>query len=129
MNEKLIVTGRVLPISEATKRRNPQIYSNSQPVAERVRAKKPEPDQRGESQDRGVETGRDSVRFRVTFTVHRRRLLDSGDNDRSACKRLRDLVTALLGFTSDETPCLCWHYQQVKSTGAVGTHILIEQLE
>lgn len=127
MNEQLKVTGRILPISEATKRRNPEIYGRAKPVAG-LRPEKPEPDQRSQGQNRELEQGKESPHYRISFTVYRKRLLDSHDNARSALKALVDAITASLGFRSDDCPELIWEYHQIKTTGPQGVHILIGKL-
>jgi hypothetical protein len=124
MNETIKVTGRILPISEATKRRNPELW-NSGPVVARLRSEKPQSDQRSESQDRKLEQGKESFSYRITISVFRKRLLDNHDNARSALKPIVDLITTTLGFASDDCPELEWEYHQIKTSGSQGTLILI----
>jgi hypothetical protein len=124
MNETIKVTGRILPISEATKRRNPELWSSG-PVVARLRAEKPQSDQRSEGQDRELEQGKESFSYRITISVFRKRLLDNHDNARSALKPIVDLITTTLGFASDDCPELEWEYHQIKTSGSQGTLILI----
>ena len=98
------------------------------PMAGRVCPEKPERDLRGQSQDCPLAQSQERARYRITFTVYRRRLLDNFDNAKSALKPTIDRITELLGFPSDDCPELEWHAHQVKSKTA-GTHVLIEQVQ
>lgn len=99
-------------------------HRQDKPVAG-LRSKEPESDQRGKGQDRRVETSAGGIQYRVAFTVYRKRLLDGGDNDRSALKATRDSVADFLGFASDNDPRLIWEYHQIKASRDLGTHVLI----
>lgn len=124
MNEPLKVTGIILQISEATKKRNPAIFrANSHAGA---CAKKPESDGRGEGEDRGVAEIQKSIRYSIEIIMLRPRLLDDGDNDRSSVKPLRDRIAGFLRFYSDDDPRLEWRYSQIKSPNKGVTVIIWE---
>jgi hypothetical protein len=109
---------------ESFKARNPHLY---QSVAE-LRTKKPEPDQRSQGQDQGMETGKKCPTYCILFTVYRTRLLDEGDNAASALKCIRDGVVAHLGLPDDSPRSAIFQYHQIKSDRIQGTHILIQKL-
>lgn len=109
--------------SEAFRKLNPHIFALAG-----LRPAQPKPDQRSKSQDQRMEARQERIRYRVTFTVYRKRLLDQGDNDRYAMKPLRDRVAEYLGLANDNNEFLQWHYFQIKSRGPLGTHVLIETL-
>lgn len=121
------VSGRVLTYSESTKRRNPELFKNHQPVAAGVCAEKPEPNQRSQGEDSALETIPKRLAFRITFTTYRKRILDEHDNARHALKPLADAITEGLGFKSDDCANLEWCYHQIRSR-TVGTHVLIEEM-
>ena len=108
------------------RRLNPAIFGGGA-VAGRLPAAKPERDGRREAQDSGVEGGAAGMEYRVTLTTFRRRTLDNHDNARAAMKPVVDLVTAFLGFKTDDHPRLYWEYHQVKTSGRVGTLVLVER--
>lgn len=108
--------------SEAYRKLNPHLF----PVA-RLRAEKPEQDQRNRGEDSGMEESKASTRYRISIAVFRKRLLDSHDNARSACKPLVDSITRSLGFKSDDCQELEWEYHQLKTEYATGTHIIISR--
>lgn len=95
------VTGRTLPISEATKARNPEIFRPH--TSPGVHSEKPQPNRRREGEDRGVEAAKESTVIRVTYIVRRPRLLDSHDNQRAALKPISDFITTGLGIKSDDS--------------------------
>lgn len=104
-----------------------QDAKNAKSLAGRLHTQKPESDRRGEGEDSALAQGAALPRYRITFTVYRKRLLDRFDNERAALKPLCDAITILLGFSNDECPELEWRCHQVKSQ-TKGTHVLIEQL-
>ena len=77
---------------------------------------------RGEGEDRSVDQGAKGASFCVVLTVFRRRLLDSHDNERMACKPLADHITRMLGLNDDRL--VAWSYHQIQSP-IEGTHVLI----
>jgi len=112
--------------SESFKRLNPELYNQS--VARSVRASQPERDKRRKIQDQGVETSPECRRYRVVFTVYRKRLLDDGDNDAYALKPCRDHLVQFLGMPNDSKQYFDFEYHQIKSSTVQGTHILIQRL-
>ena len=111
--------------SESYRKLNPHIFA--EPVA-RLRTDQPQSDKRREGQDPPLEAGKDSIRYCITLTVYRKRLLDTGDNDRGALKALRDQIAEYLGFTNDDDQRLTWGYHQIKSRDTQGTHVLITMI-
>lgn len=112
--------------SETFKKINPAIFGSNPPA--RLHPDKPESNGRGKGEDCGVVEVQKSVSYRVTFIVRRPRLLDNGDNDRASLKPLRDRVSSLLGFRSDDEPNLGWVYFQIKDR-AKSTTVIIEILK
>ena len=117
----IIVTGRVLPISEATKARNPELYGLGA-----VGAEKPKPaprralvqniPRRPESQGR--------LACLVTIVAYRNVLLDR-DNSAAGYKPLQDSIAASL-CVDDGASNIKFTYDQVKTEGAEGTSVRIE---
>lgn len=89
-------------------------------------ASKPKPDLRSETQDPELGSGEESVGFRITFIVYRRRKLDWMENAPFALKPLTDAVAASLGFKSDADPRLDWRYEQITGPGQPGCIVKIE---
>lgn len=108
--------------SQSTIKRNVPV----EPLAG-VCPQKPQSNERSQSQDPRMEEGQPCIRYRITITVYRKRLLDQGDNDRYATKPLRDCIATYLGFSNDNDECLEWDYHQVKSRSQ-GVHVLITNL-
>jgi len=109
------------------RRLNPAIYGDAGALAG-LRAAVAKPRQRREGENRGVESGGAGMAYRVTLIQCRRRLLDSHDNARAACKKTVDLICEWLGFTSDADPRLTWDYAQHKTAGRQGVVVIIECL-
>lgn len=101
--------GRVLPISESTRKRNPELYG----AVGGLQAKEPKPNQRSQGQDCQLEQGQESVGYRIKLIVVSRRRMDAHDNLRSSLKPIVDQITASLGFASDDDPALKWSYSQI----------------
>ena len=101
---------------------------NDQPMAGRVHTKVPERNERSSGEVAGVETGKESIRYCVVFTVYRKRLLDEGDNSNFALKAVRDLLAARMGFPNDSKKYFDFEYREVQSSVIQGTHILAKQI-
>ena len=69
--------------------------------------------------------GKSGVVVRVTIVAVRKRLLDSHDNAKSACKSLVDAISASLGI-ADNDPRVAWEISQVETKGSEGTMVKIE---
>jgi hypothetical protein len=76
----------------------------------------------GKASQKGV-----GQRYRVTITVHRKRLLDS-DNHIGGLKPLRDAIASWLKM-DDGDDGVAWEYHQLKTAGTTGTFVKIEQLK
>lgn len=93
-----------------------------------VEAKKPEPDQRREAQDRELGSVQEGVAYRISLIVFSRKKMDAHDNLRSAAKPIVDRITEDLGFGSDNDPRLTWEYHQITGPGKVGVIVKIETI-
>ena len=128
MNHEFKVSGRILPVSEATKRRNPEIYGRA-PVAG---LEDPKPEQRkvpALASHARKQTGRNSglVQFVVTIVSHRKRLCDD-DNISGGAKALRDAVAATIGI-DDGDKRIRFEYAQIETRGGEGTAVTITKKE
>jgi hypothetical protein len=106
------------------KAKNPHIFGDAGTVVG-LRSKESKRNRRSEGQNCILETGAESVRYSITFTVLRRRALDEHDNSRSALKPAVDFITERLGFKSDADPRLQWHYEQFQTKGRCGVLVTI----
>jgi hypothetical protein len=104
---------------------HPELLRPNPPAG--IRPNQSERDERRKGEAGALEESKTSVRYRVTFIVRRPRLLDTGDNDRSAIKPLRDRVTEALGLPDDREPGIAFEYQQIQSR-AKSTTVLIDTL-
>lgn len=68
------------------------------------------------------------VEICVRLVALRRRLLDSHDNARYACKPLVDAIAETLGI-DDADPRVKWEYGQVETRGVEGVVVTIETVE
>lgn len=122
MNEhQLKVTGRILPISEATKRLNPDIFGvGGLGVAKRKHDPQPALDKDAPKQRPGA----GGVVIGVSIISFRRRLLDD-DNNIAGNKHLRDCIAESLNL-DDADPRITWDYHQIATKGQVGTLVRIQ---
>lgn len=117
MNE-LKVTGRVLPLSEATRRRNPHLFVGAVQGSKRESDSAPTLD----SGPRLQKSGRPCVVVSIISCRHR--ILDS-DNFIAGAKSLRDAIADALTL-DDADPRVIWQYEQLKTQGPEGTIVLIQ---
>lgn len=118
MNDEIKVTGRILPISEATKARNPDLFAVG-PVESAKRKQNPPttlvcdfpPEQTG------------ALRISVCITGYRRRLLDD-DNFAAGAKPLRDAIARELGIDDGDSR-IKFEYHQIKTQFDEGTAVKI----
>lgn len=123
MNHELKVTGRILPISESTKRRNPHLYSlggldSKRPQSDAVQAlvgrvQKPA-------------SGPQGVALRITCIAFRKRLLDQHDAVAYSFKPLTDAIAFTLGL-DDADKRLQWEYHQILTTGRTGVIVMVQE--
>jgi hypothetical protein len=106
--------------STSFKRLNPHLLAP-------IPAKKPEPKDRSAGNDSGVAARTQSMGYAITIVQFRKRLLDSHDNMRFACKPLVDAITKQLGFTDDADKRLEWRYEQTQNKHLFGTLVKVEQ--
>jgi hypothetical protein len=120
-----------LPISEATRKRNPHLYPAAAGMGA-VAADRAEPaplrplvqgKQERKARKRGV-GGR--AHLRVCIVQFRRRTLDP-DAVAAACKPLTDAVATSLGV-DDADPRVEWEWSQVKTAGEEGVLVKITEI-
>lgn len=99
--------------------------ANRQPVAGLVRTERKHDLSRSLDQDppEQKECSESPCRCIVQIVRYGRRSLDL-DNLASAYKACRDLIAGQLGI-DDNDPRIEWRYDQVKTNGATGTHVMI----
>ena len=128
--KELRVTGRILPVSEATRRRNPQLYGNQD--SSRVGglpAQKPKQDQiptLDQLKERALGR-RTRLVLRITLVRCGSRSLDD-DNLASCFKGLRDSIATTLQI-DDADKRVEWRYGQVEGVrGHYGTIVRFDLL-
>jgi hypothetical protein len=104
--------------SESTKRRNPHLYGVGA-----LESAKPEPNQRGQSQNRPLEGSTATVGICIRLVSFRKKLLDD-DNFAAGAKPLRDAIARSLAI-DDADPRVKWAYSQVLTDGPHGVLVLI----
>lgn len=119
MNE-ITVTGRKLPISEATKRRNPNLFNPRGLEAGQPESTPAQALVRSHSKQKRGKTG---VGVCVSLTAIRRRLLDD-DNNVGSFKPLRDAIAETLGI-DDGSDRITWRYFQQQTSGHECVAVLI----
>lgn len=121
MNE-IKVTGRVLAISEATRRRNPQLFAVGAVVPDSAKRPAVQALVKSVQKPTGSTAG---VQVIITVIAFRRRLLDRHDAVAYAAKPLTDAIAERLGV-DDANERLTWKYEQFKTDGEQGTVVKIE---
>lgn len=111
-----------LPISDATKRRNPHLFGMGAVVSDSPKRAPLQALVKGVQKPAGSEAG---VQVRITLVAYRRRLLDDHDAVAYACKPLADEIAERLGV-DDNDKRLVWEYHQIKTSGSTGTAVKIE---
>lgn len=110
-----------LPISEATRARNPALFGAVGAVSDQVTESDQIP-----ALDHRPKARSGSARSLVTVHIIsvRRKLLDS-DNCQAGAKGLRDAIAQSLGL-DDNSPAIEWEYSQAKTSGRQGTIVHIQ---
>lgn len=99
---------------------NPQLFSLGKMETSKPKQTAPR------ALDSGVEKHQASQnRVVISIIQLRRRVLDTHDNARSACKPLVDAISATLHI-DDADPRVRWQYGQVQTTGELGVIVKVE---
>lgn len=111
-------------ISEATRRRNPEIFGalGGLPATQRERDTVPSLEQKPQRKPKVQGT----VAVVVTIVAYRKRLLDD-DNNTGSLKHLRDCIAESMGV-NDADKRVAWCYGQVQTRGKPGTLVKIEMV-
>lgn len=120
MNDSRFIEEK-FPISEATRRRNPQLFGLGQVEGPKPKLAPIQTLVDGVQKPAGSQ-GR--VAICITIVQYRRRLLDGHDNLAYAVKPLVDAIAQSLGV-DDGDKRLRWEYGQVQTAGEQGTSVKI----
>ena len=128
MNQPLKVTGRVLPISAATRKRNPQLYGPVQaanPALDSMATKIHQPTARP-ALEQNLSRGQSSpCRLEcVVEIIALRNAVCDADNSRNGYKPLQDAIAASL-YIDDGSERIRWEYGQCHTAGPEGTIVRI----
>lgn len=116
-----------LPVSEATRKRNPHLYPMGGVAADRTeRAPLPALEQGQQKQPGRKKSVGGRAQLRVELTQYRHRLLDP-DAIAAAAKPLTDAIAKRLGV-DDADPVVEWEWNQVKTGGPEGVLVTIFEL-
>lgn len=114
-----------LPISEATKKRNPHLFGVGAVEAHRSERASLQTLVRSLQKPK---SRKDRVEVRIALIQFRRRLLDGHDAVAYSCKPLTDAIAQTLGV-DDADKRLHWQYEQVLTKGAEGVAVKLDVKE
>lgn len=131
-HDEFIVTGRKLPISEATRRLNPELFGPGAAVgrleASKSKQAKPQALDGAGAQQQGSQGGVGEDRYRVALTLYVKKEMDSQDNVQAACKPLCDAIAQSLhgGTPGQYDNLVLWEYGQQQTKGREGVAVRVE---